>query len=356
MRSAPILLLLFSGCAAPALAPWAPEVGRLPAERDFGRVRKLSSNIPGGTHAEAYFAPDGRRLILQATRAGDAADQIYALDLAAGDWRRLSTGAGRTTCAFFLPDGRYLYSSTHHHGPEPPPKPDRSKGYVWSLYRTFDLFLADPAAGTLAPLTSSDGYDAEATVSPDGRRIVFTSHRDGGIGLYTMNVDGSDLRKVAHRRGYAGGAFYSPDGEWLVYRAFYPSGDREEALWQRMLREAVLVPVPMEIYVARADGSRERQLTHTGRVNFAPCWHPDGRRILFTSDFEARHRGQYALWIVDSDGTGLRRVTFHDGTPESPGFDGFPHFSPDGRSLVWISNRGGARGDLNVFLAEWRDR
>jgi Tol biopolymer transport system component len=265
-------------------------------------------------------------------------------------------GRGKTTCAYFLPDGRYIFSSTHHHGDAPPPPADRSKGYIWPLYRTFDIFLAYPDMGALQPLTWSDGYDAEATVSGDGARIVFTSHREGGIGLWTMNVDGSDLRKVNHRRGYAGGAFFSPDGQWLVYRAFYPSSDKEEQAWKRMLDEAALVPVPMEIYVARPDGSDERAITRTGKVNFAPIFHPDGRRILFTSDVDAKHRGQYGLWLVNADASGLERVTFHEGTAEAGGFDGFPCFSPDGRMVAWISNRGGRdRRDLNVFVAGWRE-
>lgn len=242
-----------------------------------------------------------------------------------------------------------VYSSTHHHGEEPPPPPDRSKGYVWPLYRTFDLFLREKD-GALKQLTRGDGYDAEATVSPDGRRIVFTSHREGGIGLYTMNVDGSDLRKVNHRRGYAGGAFFSPDGQWLVYRAFYPRTPAEQEEFDRLLAERLLRPVNLEVYVARADGSEERPLTRNGKVNFAPVFTPDGKSVVFTSDVHATRPGQYSLYAVRVDGTGLRRLTHHDG------FEGFPHFSPDGKRIVFISNRNGQdpRRDLNVFIADWR--
>ena len=283
-----------------------------------------------------------------ALRDGDAADQIYSLDPETGSLRRLSSGKGKTTCGFWLPDGRFLYSSTHLAGDDPPPPPDRSKGYVWPLYRTFELFLSEE--GRLLRLTENDGYDAEATVSPDGARIIFTSHREGGIGLWTMNVDGSDLRKVRHRRGYAGGAFFSPDGAWIVYRAFYPDGEKQEALWERMLRERALVPVPMEVYLSRPDGSEERALTSGGKVNFAPAFHPDGARVIFTSDRDASEPGRYSLYLIRTDGTGLERVSFH------PGFDGFPHFSPDGRRLAWISNRNARenpRRELNVFLADW---
>jgi Tol biopolymer transport system component len=197
MRYLLALLLAMFACAVPLQA----------AEVRLRNIQQLTFN---GTHAEAYWSFDGKKLILMGLRKDDAADQIYSLDPETGMLERLSTGKGKTTCGYWLPNGSFLYSSTHHHGDTPPPPPDRSKGYVWSLYRTFDIFLND---GTLRQLTHNDGYDAEATVSPDGKRMVFTSHREGGIGLWTMKVDGTDLRKVNHRRGYAGGAFFSPDGK-----------------------------------------------------------------------------------------------------------------------------------------------
>ncbi len=311
-------------------------------------IRRLTS---GGTHAEAYFSFDGKKLVLMGERPGDKADQIYQLDLASGGLERVSTGGGKSTCGFFLPDGRLIYSSTHHAGAEPPPRPDRSKGYVWPFFRGFDLFLRE-ADGTLKRLTEADGYDAEATVSPDGRRIVFTSHRDGEMALYTANVDGSDLRRVTKRRGYPGGAFFSPDGTKLVYRAFYPKTAEETAALERLLSERLLEPrkCHFEIFVANADGSDEKALTSNGKANWAPCWHPDGKTIVFASDMRATRPGQFSLYAMDPDGRNVRRLTAHDG------FDSFPHFSPDGTKIVFISNRGGAdpRRDLNVFLADWR--
>src|SRR6185295_5351548 len=246
------LLFCLAGCATAPQA--APEL------RD---IRQLTAD---GTHAEAYFSYDGKKLVLMAQRAGDKADQIYELDIATKTLTRVSNGEGRTTCGYFLPDGRILYSSTHHHGAEPPAPPDYSKGYVWGLYRTYDLFRREKD-GSLKQLTNSDGYDAETTVSPDGKRLVFTSHRDGGIGLYTMNVDGSDLKKVNHRRGYAGGAFFSPDGQWIVYRASFPKTDEEKADFEKLLADRLLRPGNLEIYLARPDGSEERQLTNNGASN-----------------------------------------------------------------------------------------
>ena len=309
-------------------------------------VRQLTD---GGTHAEAYYSFDGKKLILMALRPGDDADQIYELDLATRKLARISSGGGKTTCGYYLPDGRILYSSTHHHGAKPPPKPDRSKGYVWPLYRTFDVFVREND-GSLNQITRNDGYDAETTVSPDGKRLVFTSHRKGGIGLWTMNPDGSDLRKVNHRRGYAGGAFFSPDGKWLVYRAFYPKTPEETAEFEKLLSERLLRPKNFELYVSRPDGSEERALTDNGKANWAPSFHPDGKTILFSSDMDSPRPGRFSLYAINVDGTGLRRITTHEG------FDGFPHFSPDGKQLIFISNRNGKdpRRDLNVFIADWR--
>jgi len=334
MKQTMLLFLISVGAAGPQGAP---------------EVRDIQQLTAAGTHAEAYFSADGKKLVLMAQRAGDKADQIYELEIATKTLTRVSNGQGRTTCGYFLPDGRILYSSTHHHGAEPPAPPDHSKGYVWGLYRTYDLFLREKD-GTLKQLTDNDGYDAETTVSPDGKRLIFTSHRDGGIGLYTMNVDGTDLLKVNHRRGYAGGAFFSPDGKSIVYRAAYPKTDEEKADFERLLADRLLRPGNLEIYLARPDGSEEKQLTSNGASNWAPSFHPDGKTIVFASNVHAPKGGRFSIYAMNVDGTGLRRLTTHDG------FDGFPCFSPDGTKLVFISNRNGKdpRKDLNVFIADWR--
>lgn len=311
-------------------------------------VRRLTSK---GTHAEAYFSYDGAKLVLMGQREGDKADQIYVLDLASGALERMSTGGGKSTCGYFLPDGRLLYSSTHHKGAEPPVRPDRSKGYVWPFFREFDLFLREKD-GTLKQLTDSDGYDAETTVSPDGKKAVFTSHRDGAMALYTMDVDGKNLRRVTKRKGYAGGAFFSPDGTKLVYRAFYPATPEQDQALEQLLSERMLEPrkCVFEIYVSDVDGSNEKALSSDGKASWAPSWHPDGQSIVYASDKDATRPGQFSLYAMKADGSGKRRLTTHDG------FDSFPHFSPDGKKLVFISNREGAdpRRDLNVFIADWR--
>ena len=343
MKSILALLSILTACGRqepPAANP----------ERHFASLRQLTS---GGTHAEAYWSPDGTKLIYQAVRDGDKADQIYIYDLATGASKRISDGRGKTTCAYFLPDGRIVYSSTKAAGDEPPPPPDRSKGYVWPLYRGFDIYLLDPRTGAEKRLTDSDGYDAETTVSADGKRLVFMSHRDGAFALYTMNVDGTDLKTVTRKKCYTGGAFFSPDGASLVYRSFYPQGETDAKMLDRMLAERALIPfkgMVIEIYISDADGGNERAVTKMGKINFAPTYHPDGKRILFTSDAEAKARGGYNLFLVNADGSGLEQVSFHNG------FDGFPHFSPDGKKLVFISDRNAKRPhELNIYLAEWKD-
>ena len=343
-RSLGILLLALTLAVALAVA-----VALTLATFHAPGIRNVQQLTSGGTHAEAYYSYDGKKLVLMALRPGDNADQIYEMDLATRKLTRISSGEGKTTCGYYLPDGRILYSSTHLHGAAPPPKPDRSKGYVWPLYRTFDVFVREKD-GTLNQITENDGYDAETTVSPDGRRLVFTSHRENGLGLWTMNPDGSDVRKVKHQRGYAGGAFFSPDGEWLVYRSFYPRTEEESTDFKTLLSERLLRPKVFELYVSRPDGSEERALTSNGKANWAPSFHPDGKTIIFSSDMDATGRGQFSLYAINVNGSGLRRITTHGG------FDGFPHFSPDGKKLIFISNRNGKdmRRDLNVFIADWR--
>ena len=347
MKSLLAGLLLVLSCAQEQKAPQAA-----PAEPRLRNIKQLTTD---GTHAEAYWSPDGTKLIFQAVRPneGDKADQIYVMDVSTGATRRISNGEGKTTCAYFLPDGRIVYSSTKAAGPEPPPPPDKSQGYRWPLYREFDIYLLDPKTGAEKRLTDSDGYDAETTVSPDGKRLVFMSHRDGAFALYTMNVDGTDLKKVTRKTCYTGGAFFSPDGRSLVYRSFYPKDATDDLMLHRMLTERALIPFKgmiIEIYMADADGGNERAVTKMGKINFAPTFHPDGKRILFTSDAQAKARGGYNLFLVNADGTGLEQVSFHNG------FDGFPHFSPDGKKLVFISDRNAKRPhELNIFLADWKD-
>ena len=320
----------------------------MPGESRLHNLRQLTF---GGENAEAYWAFDGSRLIYQARKPGAECDQIYIMDPTTGNSHRVSTGEGRTTCAYFYPSGeQILYSSTHLHDPACPPVPDFSMGYVWPVYASYDIFTANADGADLRRLTDTDGYDAEATFSPTGDRIVFTSVRDGDLDLYSMAPDGSDVRRLTERIGYDGGAFFSPDGSKIIWRAHYPEAGPERDDYLRLLGQGLLRPGELEIYVMEADGSNPRRVTNLGGANFAPYWHPDGERILFSSNHEDPNGREFEIYMIDLDGTNLTRITY------SEGFDGFPVFSPDGRYLAFGSNRNnGGTSDTNVFIAEWVD-
>tara|TARA_Y100001960_G_scaffold299660_1_gene348066 strand:- start:406 stop:1374 length:969 start_codon:yes stop_codon:yes gene_type:complete len=315
-------------------------------EVHLSNVRQLTS---GGENAEAYWAFDGSQLIYQARKPGAECDQIYVLDPESGDTRMVSTGEGRTTCSYFYPSGNeILYSSTHHHNAACPPNPDFSMGYVWPVYETYDVFASNLDGSGLRQLTTEEGYDAEATFSPAGDRIVFTSARDGDLELYSMAPDGSDVIRLTDRPGYDGGAFYSPDGSKIIWRAHYPGEGPELEDYRRLLSQGLLRPGELEIYIMDADGSNQRQLTQLGGANFAPYWHPSGEKIVFSSNHHDPDGRDFEIYMINLDGSGLTRITY------SEGFDGFPVFSPDGQHLVFGSNRNnGGTSDTNVFIGEW---
>ncbi len=328
--------------------PAATPIDPLPEERRFASLRQLTFE---GENAEAYYSADGGRLIFQRRDSKDwACDQIFTMRSDGGDLQLVSTGRGRTTCAYFFPSGeRILYSSTHLHGEECPPPPDYSRGYVWPLY-DFDIFTARPDGSDLRVLFQSPGYDAEATVSTDGSRIVFTSMRDGDLDLYVMNADGSGVTRLTDEPGYDGGAFFSPDGRQIVYRAHHPRDPAELADYRALLAENLVRPGVLDIYIMDADGSNRRRLTDNGAANFAPFFHPDGRRVIFSSNMNDPNGRNFDLFLIGTDGAGLEQVTF------SGEFESFPMFSPDGRYLVFGSNRHGSHaGNTNLFVAEWAE-
>jgi Tol biopolymer transport system component len=316
-----------------------------PGERYFRSIQQITF---GGQNAEAYFSADGTQLILQRTVSDSTCDQQYLVNVDGTGLRRISNGRGRTTCGYFYAgDQRVVYASTFHQGDACPPPPDMSRGYVWALY-DYDLYTSRPDGSDLRRLTDTPGYDAEATLSPDGTRLVFTSTRDGDLELYTMNVDGSDVRRITNRPGYDGGAFFSPDGRMIVWRSWYPETPEAIAEYQGLLRQNLVRPSRMEIWVANADGSNARQVTQLGGANFAPFFHPDGKRLLFASNHTNPRGRNFDLYLINLDGTGLTPVTTYGD------FDSFPMFSPDGRKLVFASNRHGkVQGETNIFVAEW---
>ena len=327
-------------------------------ESHFNNIRQLTF---GGDNAEAYFSFDGKWLIFQKTnpKEGIPCDQIYIGKIPTKEGqvfkpRLISTGKGRTTCGAFLKgDKHVVFASTHLVDEGCPPVPDRTKygnKYIWPLYPSYDIFMADLNGNITKQLTDSPGYDAEATISPDGTTMLFTSTRDGDIDLYTMNLKSGDVKRITNILGYDGGAWFSPDGKKIIWRASRPSTPAEEKEYKELLNENLVAPPRMEVWVADADGSHARQVSNLGQANWAPAYMPDGKRIIFASNHEYKRGFPFNLYTMNEDGSDLAKIS------RDKGFDAFPMFSMDGKKIVFCSNRnnGGTR-DTNIFIADWVD-
>lgn len=359
-----IIVLFFSVSSATACGSLETEVGlfktqpifsflqkdnlAVEGEKHFKNIKQLSF---GGENAEAYFSYSGRQLVFQSKREQLGCDQIFTMNSDGSNVRMVSNGEGRTTCAYFLKgDKKIVYASTFMGNKECPPPADFSKGYVWAIYPEYDIVTADADGKQIKQLTTTKGYDAEATVSPDGKRIIFTSERDGDLELYSMDKDGKNVKRLTNEVGYDGGAFYSPDSKQIVYRASHPKTEAEIKRYKELLAEHLIVPTTFEIWTMNADGTNKRQVTKLNTASFAPFFTPDGKRIIFCTNYFAtdQRKRNFDLAVINVDGTGLERITFNET------FDGFPMFSPDGKKLVFASNRNAVKtGDTNVFIADW---
>ena len=331
------------------------DILKYPEEKHFANLRQFTF---GGDNAEAYWSSDSRMLTFQATRAqwNASCDQIFLMDITttpdtAAIPQRLSTGKGRTTCSYFMPgDTTILYASTHEADEACPPAPERTVDgkYVWPIYPSFDIYVADLKGNIIKKLTNEKGYDAEATVSPKGDKIVFTSTRSGDLELYTMNLDGGNVKQVTNELGYDGGAFFSPDGTKLIFRASRPKTKEDVDLYKSLLAKDLVQPTQMELFVCNVDGSDLKQITNLGKANWAPYFLPSGDKIIFSSNHKGQRGFEFNLFIIGIDGQGLEQVSF------DPVFDSFPMFSPDGKKIAFSSNRnnGGTRS-TNLFVADW---
>ena len=336
---------------------WTVTAQAQPSERDFlTRIRRLT--IEGRRAGEGYWSKDGRQLVFQSEREpGNPFYQIYLMDMESGNATRVSPGAGKTTCAFINPEtGDILFSSTHH-DPRSKQLQDeelkfRASGqerrYSWDYDPEMEIYVRGQKSGALRRLTNKRGYDAEASFSPDGQWIVFSSTRDaydrelspaerkqletdpsyfGEIYIMRADADGTGPRRLTSVRGYDGGPFFSPDGKRIIWRRFDEAG------------------LIADIWTMNLDGTDQRQLTNFKAMSWAPYIHPSGQYVIFASNklgFE-----NFELFLVDIDGRKEPvRVTHTDG------FDGLPVPSPDGRQLAWTSNRGGGR-EGQIFLAQW---
>lgn len=350
-----VIALLGSSCSGPAKTETVKTVEktngtdlRFPGEKHFANLRQLTF---GGENAEAYFNADGTEIIFQTTRDGFQCDQIFRMDADGANQRLVSTGEGRTTCSYIFPDQpKILYSSSHATMKTCPPKPDHSRGYVWPLLPDFDIYVAGPNGENPTALAAHEGYDAEAVVAPTGDGIVWTSTRSGDIDIWFMNPDGTGIKQLTNEVGYDGGPFFSLDGQKIVYRANHPTDPAKLKDYKDLLADDLVRPSVMDLRTMKRDGSDKKTILSNGAANFAPYWHPDGKRIIFASNLDDPGGRNFDLYMIDEDGSNLRRITFN------PSFDAFPMFSHDGKHVIFASNRHGSQeGETNVFVAEWTD-
>ncbi|WP_309710739.1 hypothetical protein [Armatimonas sp.] len=357
MRMRVAFLTLGFATLALAQPPSVPGSGPLPSLHDpreahLKNVRQLTF---GGQNAEAYWSFDGKKVIFQYMKGGGDADQIYTMRPDGSGKKMVSTGKGRCTCAYFLKgDKEIVFASTHGHSPAIPPEPDRSQGYVWPIYPYYAIYKANADGSNMRPLFPAKvepgkecGYNAEATVSPDGKRIIFTSTRDGDLDLYSIKPDGSDLKRLTNRVGYDGGAYFSPDSKRIVWRSSVLPDAKAVSDYKSLLKQNLVRPTSMEIWVADADGKNAKQVTRNGAANFAPFFTPDGKKLIFASNSGDPKRRTFEVYLINLDGTGLEQVTY------GAQFDSFPMFSPDGKKLIWASNRNGKDHETNIFVADW---
>ncbi|HMJ18015.1 MAG TPA: hypothetical protein VK478_06445 [Gemmatimonadaceae bacterium] len=342
-----VCLLLGSVRSLEGQQPGIPfSVAPEPGESHLRNIRQLTN---GGENAEAYFSHDGKRLIFQSTRDGRTCDQQYVMNSDGSNVRRVSNGRGKTTCGYFMNgDRRIFFASSDAVDRECPPRPDASKGYVWRL-DPFDIYTARADGSRRRRITRFGVYTAEGVLSPDGRRIVFTSLKGGDLDIYVMNVDGSGLKQLTHQLGYDGGPWWSPDGKQIVYRANHPTTPADIKAYTDLLAQRLVRPNKMDLWLMEPDGSNQRQITNLGAASFGPSWTADGKKIIFSSNHHTNPRlGNFDLFLVNPDGSGLEQVT------TASTFDGFPMFSRDGKKVVWASNRHDANPhETNIFIADW---
>jgi TolB protein len=315
--------------------------------RHFDNLKQLTS---GSSNGESYWSPDSKQIIFQSTRGTQQCDQEYVMNADGSNQHMVSTGKGATTCGYFLSDNQHiLYASTHEGNPSCPMPPDHSKGYVWAVHPTFDIYMATLDGKIVKKLTDTPGYDAEATVNFKTKKIIYTSMASGDLELWTMNEDGSGKKRITNVEGYDGGAVFSRDGTKMVWRAYHPDTPEKKVAYQALLKQNLTTPMKMELWLANADGSNAKQITNYGCASFAPTFTPDGKKLLFASNKAKCDSSLFELYLINLDGSGLEQVTDYGK------FTSFPEFSPDGKKLIFSSSyRSKSNYEFNLFTVDWK--
>ena len=340
-------------------------VADIPGEKHLRNVRQLTF---GGQNAEAYWSTDGKQIVFQTQQPEYPDEQIIAMNVDGSNKRLISTGKGRCTCSYFSPDGKFIYfSSTHERNPGAQKPVDMSKGYVWAVNPDYELYRVGAnttqggmmkTASGMVPATGKNAltkmvlkpgaYVAETTIAPNGKYMVWTSDFEGDLDIYRSNLDGSNVQRLTNQVGYDGGPFVSWDSKKIVYRRDEFVSDKEITDYKDLLKDHMIRPTKLEIWIMDADGKNKKQVTHLGCASFAPFLHPDGKRIVFSSNTHGSSSREFDIWMINVDGTGLEQIT------KSPAFDGFPMFSRDGKKIVFASNRNAkVKGETNIFVADW---
>jgi Tol biopolymer transport system component len=327
--------------------PVSREVAPDPQETHFKNLKQLTF---GGENAECYVNVDGTRVSWQATVGGYPDEQIFGMNLDGTDKHLISTGKGRCTCSYFTPDDQWvIFSSTHATSPGKQTPPDMSKGYVWTVNPNYAMYKARPDGSELTPITHySNAYVAETTIAPNGKYMAWTSDKDGDLDIYRSDLDGKHVKRLTNQVGYDGGPFVSWDSKHIVYRRDDLKNQGQVDDYRALLKQHLIRPTTLEIWIMDADGSHKHQVTHLGCASFAPFLLPDNRRIIFSSNYGDAKGREFDLFLINLDGSGLERVTH---TPE---FDGFPMLTADGKKLIFASNRFGTHPhETNIFVADW---
>jgi Tol biopolymer transport system component len=280
-------------------------------------------NVPSS--AEAYYAPDNYHVVAQTQdpdalvapgRKSGALTWIFSDD---GKTKWRINDRGQDACSYFFPDGRHvIFTSTRDHMDFPIGNWSDERNYPQGA----ELYIADIDGGNRRRLTDNAYYEAEVSVSPDGRRIVFTRQVDGALDLHMMNADGSGETKLTDTADWQEGApFFLPDSKTITTRA-----------WSRAVY-GTRRPTPMTIFTIDVETGERIQRTHDDWMNWAPYPAPDGRHYVFVRPL-IDNPSNWEIFLGDLEGGEPVRLTFNDS------FDGFPSISPDGTKMLFSRSEG----------------